>query len=86
MRKHNLLTQVKQADPLCKAPLVEISGDCRVVVENHFGVLAYATEEICIKVKYGNVLIQGDGLCLCELSRDQLVITGSIYSVRLGRR
>ena len=86
MRKSNLITQVKQTDPLCKAPLVELTGDSRVVVENHLGVLAYATEEISIRVKYGNILVQGDELCLCELSRDQLVITGTIYSVRLFRR
>ena len=86
MRRYNLLAQVKQADPLYKAPLVELAGGCRVLVENHLGVLAYATEEISIKVKFGNICIQGAGLCLCELSRDQLVITGSIYSVVLKRR
>ena len=86
MKGNKLLTQIRQADPLCKAPLVELLGDYRAVIENHLGVLAYASEEISIKTKCGNILVQGDNMCLCELSRDQLVIAGNIYSVRLIRR
>ena len=86
MKKSKLLTQAKQADPLCKAPLVELAGDCRMVIENHLGVLAYSTEDICIKVKYGNITVLGDGLCIKDLSKEQLIITGRIDSVRLCRR
>ena len=86
MKKTTLLAQAKQADPLCKAPLVELAGDCRMVIENHLGVLAYSTEDICVKVKYGCIAVQGDCLCLRDLSKEQLVITGRIDSVRLCRR
>ena len=86
MQKSNLLAQVKQTDPLCKAPLLELTGDCRIVIENHLGVLAYSTEDICIRVKYGSVAVQGEALCLRQLCKEQLVITGRIDTVRLYRR
>lgn len=66
-------------------PLVEITGDCRVLIENHGGVTAYGCQEIHIKVSFGKVCICGSGLELARMTKQQLVITGHIHCVKLQR-
>ncbi len=73
----------KKTELLTKAPLVELTGQSRVLIENHFGVLAYSTQEVQIKVSYGKLSIAGQKLQLLQLSADQLVIFGSIETLRL---
>ncbi len=67
-------------------PIVEISGERRVLIENHLGVKAYSMEKILVKVKYGGILVCGSGLCLARMTREQLVIQGRIDAVTLQRR
>jgi len=71
------------AEAVPGAPLIELSGQRRVLIENHRGVIQYGTNEICVKVCYGHVNISGSGLELTRMTKDQLVITGCINSVRL---
>lgn len=74
------------AEPLPGLPLVELSGDRRVLIENHCGVTQYGKEKICVRVKYGQVSICGQELELARMTRGQLVISGRIDSVTLLRR
>ncbi len=67
-------------------PLVEISGESRVLIENHGGVTAYGREEICVKVKFGSIQIRGSGLELARMTRQQLIVCGKIDAVTLCRR
>lgn len=67
-------------------PLVEIAGDNRVLIEGHKGVTKYSREKICVKVKYGYVSVCGSNLKLSRMSREQLVISGSIDCVQIQRR
>ena len=64
-------------------PLVEICGNRRVLIENHMGVVQYAKDQICVKVAYGFVSVRGRHLELARMSREQLVICGSILCVSL---
>lgn len=66
-------------------PLVEISGDGRVLVENHKGVTVYGCNEIHIKVSYGSLCVCGKNLELVQMTKQQLVITGTIMGVSLCR-
>lgn len=86
MRKPRLLAGLQQTDPLCKAPIVELTGERRVLIENHQGVHAYSAKEIKIKVRFGCVAVVGEKLYLRELSKEQLVISGRVDSIRLFRR
>ena len=72
-------------EPIPGLPLVEISGDRRVLVENHRGVCQYGPEQISVRVQYGVVSIQGNHLELARMSREQLIITGYIRCVMLNR-
>ena len=67
-------------------PLVEICGEGRVLIEQHCGVSRYGSEQICVRVKYGEVEILGCGMELAKMSKEQLVVLGRIDSVRLVRR
>lgn len=67
-------------------PLVEICGERRVLIENHGGVSRYGTELICVRVKYGELVVRGCGLELVKMSKEQLVICGQIDCVSLERR
>ncbi len=69
--------------PLPGLPLIELAGQCRVLIENHQGVTQYGTEEIRVKVKFGYVVICGEFLKLARMSKEQLVITGSICGISL---
>lgn len=73
-------------EPLPGVPLVEISGENRVLIESHRGVTQYSGDRICVKMKYGHIAVQGCGLELGRMTRDQLIICGRIDSVSLIRR
>ena len=86
MKKPRMLAQMKEANILSKMPLVELAGKCRVLIENHLGVLAYSPTEIQIKVSYGKLAVTGSCLKLMEMNKEQLVITGNILAVQLYGR
>lgn len=72
--------------PMPGIPLVEISGENRVLIENHKGVCQYGADKICVKVKYGQIAIQGCGLEMARMTREQLIIRGRIDCVSIIRR
>lgn len=73
-------------EPVPGLPLVEISGQRRVLIENHRGVSGYGRQQITVRVSYGEISVRGCGLELARMSREQLVITGRIDCVSLNRR
>ena len=73
-------------EPLPGQSLVEISGDCRVLIENHSVGIEYSRELICGGVEFVHVTICGCGLELCRMTREQLIIRGRIDAVSLTRR
>lgn len=77
-------TKLAEENPL-KMPLVEICGDCRVLIEHHAGVIEYSQESVGVRVRYGIINVCGSGLKLCHMSADQLIISGKIQGVVLSR-
>ena len=67
-------------------PIVELAGSRRVLIENHLGVTQYSKETIGIKMKYGEIQINGCGLTLEQMTRVKLVVTGRIDGICLHRR
>ena len=88
MEKRNLLEKLAQAagletEPLPGLPLIELSGNRRVLIENHQGVSCYASERICVRVRGGAIEICGQGMALSCISRERLILTGRIEAVHL---
>jgi len=67
-------------------PLIELVGDCRVLIENHCSIIEYGKERIVIKMKFGCVEICGNGMQLSQLTKSQLVVSGRITGMQLIRR
>jgi len=74
-----------QDESLPGVPLVEIAGYRRVLVEHHMGVTQYSTESVCLKVKFGSIRVSGCDLVISKMSKDQLIISGTIESVSVFR-
>ena len=75
----------KTAAAIPAKSIIEIVEDGRVLIENHFGVVAYSQECISVKVKYGCVHICGHRLEIMRMTKDQLVIFGRISQIMLQR-
>ena len=66
-------------------PLLELSGDDRVLIENHICVSSYSQGEISVRVSYGCIRIVGRSLVLACVGKEQLVIHGKVDSVTVER-
>ncbi len=66
-------------------PLLELSGDQRILIENHCGITCYSHREIRINVKFGQLCVSGCNLELMQMSASQLVITGNISAINIFR-
>lgn len=62
--------------------LAELYGTERLLVEQHRGILSYGTECIRIAATFGQLVVEGQDLRLCCMSRSQLVIRGKLWAVR----
>lgn len=88
MQRKKILERVTAAadlgtEPLPGVPLVELAGECRVLIEHHMGVTGYSDQVIHVKVCYGCIQICGCNLSLACMSKERLIITGRIDAVKL---
>lgn len=72
-------------EPTPGVSLVELVGDRRVLIENHYGVTSYDRKCVCIKTTYGIMSVSGENLELTSMSKQQLVITGCIAGISIYR-
>lgn len=91
MRRENFVHQLAEnmnltEENLQMQTILEICGGSRVLIEHHQGVIEYSEQQICVKVRYGAVMIFGQELHLCKITGCQLVIIGRIEQVKLIRR
>ena len=91
MQKRNWMQKLADeadlsAEALPGVPIVELAGECRVLIERHAGVTEYSRERIRVKVRYGWVCVCGCNLELTRMTREQLVISGRIDGVQLQRK
>lgn len=76
----------ESAAPLPGLPIAELAGDRRLLIENHQGVTEYSPQRIRVCVRFGELCINGCGLSLAKMSKEQLVIFGSIDNISILRR
>lgn len=63
---------------LCSARLI---GGCCVLVENHRGLSELGETRIAVATECGMLEVRGEGLCVCNLRRDSLLVRGRIDGV-----
>lgn len=66
--------------------VAELAGDRQLLIEGHRGVTEYCRERVTVKVGFGFLCVSGCGLELRLMSKQQLVISGRIDEIRLGRK
>ena len=72
-----------QDEPLPGFPLLEIVGDCRVLIERHMGITEYTSESVTVKVNIGGFTIRGADLEIVTMTKNQLIIKGTIFDVSI---
>ncbi len=77
------LSTEAQLDALPGIPVVELAGTHRVLIEGHQGVSEYGCEQIRVKMRYGCLVIQGCSLTLAHMSKERLVVAGTIHQLCL---
>ena len=75
-----------QGETLPGMAVAELAGDQRVLIEGHRGITEYCRERVTVKVPYGWLSINGCGLELRQMSRQQLVVCGRIDGMELRRK
>lgn len=75
-----------ETEPLPGEPVIEIGGTQRLLIEQHQGVLQYSQENIVVKVHFGTVHVIGKDLEIEHMTRDRLLIGGTLTGVELIRR
>jgi len=64
-------------------PRVTISGCSRAMVENHRGLLAYTGELVIVNGGRVQVKLRGDRLRLERMDKEELIVTGQIFSAEI---
>ncbi len=90
MERKNCMLQLAErmdlpSEPIPGIPVVELAGDCRVLIEKHGGILGYEENLIRIKMRYGQLHVRGNGLEISSVSVHQIVIRGKIQGIELRK-
>ncbi|OPZ63328.1 MAG: YabP family protein [Firmicutes bacterium ADurb.Bin506] len=73
-----------RGDVILGLPLITLEGSERLALENHQGVSEYTPSSLVVLTASGPVRVCGRGLRLVSLSKQSLVIQGTLTSVTLG--
>ena len=58
--------------------LISFIGQEEVTIENYKGILEYSEETVRIGTAAGGLRLEGQGLCLKQLSAECMVVTGRV--------
>lgn len=70
-----------QPEARLEGPRITISGDERVLIEGHRGLLEYSDERIAAARRNGRILVKGESLRLAAMTERELLILGRLWSV-----
>ena len=62
----------------CNIPNIIITGFEDMIIENYKGILEYSEETVRIGTAAGVLRLEGQGLCLKQLSAECMVVTGRV--------
>lgn len=67
------------------APRATLDGKRRALIENHRGIIEYTDERLRLACGGGEIVVTGSGICLSQVRRDSLIVTGRIDGVSMPR-
>ena len=71
-------------DVLLGSAKLTVTGGRSAVIENHRGVLEYTAERIVVAVPRGKVCLDGTGLRLTAMNKNELLVGGRIRNIEWG--
>ena len=71
-------------DVLLGSAKLTVTGGRSAVIENHRGVLEYNAERIVVAVPRGKVCLDGTGLRLKAMNKNELLVGGHIRNIEWG--
>ena len=71
-------------DVLLGSAKLTVTGGRSAVIENHCGVLEYTAERIVVAVPHGKVCLDGTGLRLKAMNKNELLVGGRIRNIEWG--
>ena len=71
-------------DVLLGSAKLTVTGDRSAVIENNRGVLEYTAERIVVAVPRGKVCLDGTGLRLKAMNKNELLVGGRIRNIEWG--
>lgn len=58
-------------------------GSRRILIENHTGIRDFSDTAVTLSTANGALCVRGNGLTLCEVRRNALIVRGEIRQVEL---
>ena len=69
-------------DIVLDLPRVTLLGNIQMLIENHKGIIEYTSEVVRIRLKQGEIIINGSELTQGNLQPEQILIEGIINEIR----
>lgn len=73
-------------DVIMGLPLIHLTGQYEVCIENYRGILEYTQELIRVKTKSGIIRVDGKKMCIEYYLNDEMKITGRIWKIEFEKR
>lgn len=70
-------------DVILDLPRLIMTGNERLLIENHRGILVYSEENVRIKAAKGEIRITGRDLTLLEITKEEIWLEGRIEEIKL---
>jgi len=81
LRNHMARVLELPADVVYDLPRISMVGNIQVRIENHRGVIGYDPERVRVSVSFGEIEINGDGLFIRVITRDEIHLDGTLRAV-----
>ena len=69
-------------DIILDLPRVTMLGNIQLLIENHKGIIEYTPELVRIRLKQGELVINGSELVLGNLQAEQILVEGILNEIR----
>jgi sporulation protein YqfC len=69
-------------DIVLDLPRITMLGNIQMLVENHKGIIEYTPELVRIRLKQGELVINGSDLVLGNLQAEQILVEGTMSEIR----
>ena len=69
------------SDILAGAPILMITGQTELSIENYKGIIEYTGDLLRIQTKTGRIHIEGKNLMICNYSEDAMKVSGYVYRI-----